>query len=74
MNIFTINSPEQAITIDKLKNCGCDVIQVSSGLLCKTSKSMDELKSELAGATIAELDRSDPDLSKDAKIFAGITD
>ena len=74
MNIFTITSPEQAITIDKLKNGGCEVIQVSNGLLAKTSKSLTDLQKELENATVTELDRNDPNLSKDAKVFAGISE
>lgn len=72
MNIFTVNSTEQAITIDQLKNAGCEVIQVSNGLLCKTTKSLSDIQKEVSGAQVAELDRNNPDLSKDAKVFAGI--
>lgn len=73
MNIFTVATTDQAITIDKAKNCGCEVIQVSNGLIIKTSKSLSEIQKELTDATIAELDRNDPELSKDAKLFAGIS-
>ena len=72
MNFFTVSTPEQAITIDKLKNCGCEVIQVSNGLIVKTSKSMSEIQNELGNANVEKLDLTDPGLSKDAKVFAGI--
>lgn len=72
MNFFTVSSPEQAITIDKLKNCGCEVIQVSSGLVVKTDKSLQDIQKEIGDATVGELDKNDPELSKDTKVFAGI--
>lgn len=72
MNFFIVASTEQAITIDKLKNGGCEVIQVSNGLVVKTSKSMSDLQKELENATVQEVDRNDPELSKDAKVFMGI--
>ncbi len=71
--IYQVNSPEQAVLIDKIKNSGCEVIQVSNGLLVKTSKSLSELQSILEGAIIKELDPNDLNLSKDAKVLAGIT-
>lgn len=72
MNVYIVNSPEQAITMDKAKNAGCEVIQVSNGVLVKTSKSASELQSVLEGAIIKSIDLNDPNLSKDAKVFAGI--
>ena len=54
MKVYTVNSSEQAITIDQLKNAGCEVIQVSNGLLCKTSKSLEDIQKEVTGAQFAE--------------------
>jgi len=72
MNFFTISTTEQALTIDKLKNCGCEVIQVSNGLVIKTDKSLNDIQSEIGDSIVKELDKTDPDLSKDTKVFAGI--
>lgn len=72
MNFYTVSSTEQAITIDKLKNCGCEVIQVSNGLVVKTDKSLQDVQKEIGDAIARDLDKNDPDLSKDTKVFAGI--
>lgn len=72
VNIYIVNGAEQALIIDKMKNCGCEVIQVSNGLLVKTSKSLMDLQGILDGAIVKHFDSSDPNLSKDAKVFAGV--
>lgn len=72
MNFFTVSSTEQALTIDKLKNCGCEVIQVSNGLVVKTDKSLQDIQKEIGDAIARDLDKNDPDLSKDTKVFVGI--
>lgn len=72
MNFFTVETSEQVMTIDKLKNCGCEIIQVSNGLVVKTSMSFSEIQTELENATVKELDLNDPNLSKDTKLFVGI--
>ena len=72
MNFFTVTTIEQAITIDKLKNCGCEVIQISSGLVIKTSKNLSEIQKEVENGTVLEVNRNDPDLSQDTKVFMGI--
>ena len=72
MNFFTVTTTEQAMTIDKLKNCGCEVIQVSNGLIIKTQKGLNDIQQELSDSIVKELDRNDENLSKDAKVFAGI--
>lgn len=72
MNFFTVSSTEQALTIDKLKNCGCEVIQVSNGLVVKTDKSLQDIQKEIGEAIARDLDKNDPDLSKDTKVFVGI--
>ena len=69
---FGLNSAEQNQIIDKMKNAGYEVIQVSDGLLVKTDLDLTKLKSELEGLNVSELDLSDPNLSKDAKVFAQI--
>ncbi len=87
MNVFSIKfgldaSSEQAMIIDKLKNAGFDVIQISSGLLAKSDKTLKVLNDELSSLSqklaISELDLNtaalDPELSKDGKLFAGIED
>lgn len=72
MNFFTVMTTEQAIAIDKLKNCGCEVIQISSGLVVKTSKSLSDIQKEVENATVTEVDKNDPELSKDTKVFMGL--
>lgn len=80
MNVFNIkfglSSGSQAQIIDLLKNGGSEVIQLSSGLLTRSEKNLSELQKELSVVSdqisISELDPSDPDLSKDAKVFAGL--
>jgi hypothetical protein len=62
--------------IDQIKNAGGDCIQVSDGLVAKSTLSLSELQRVLSegtqGLSLSILDTQDPQLSKDAKAFAGI--
>lgn len=65
-----ISSTGQAVIMDKLKSSGIDVIQSSSGLVCKTIAKLAELK-ELVGAEASQIHLLDStsDLSPDIKKF-----
>lgn len=76
------SSADQVMIMDKIKSVGHEVIQISSGLLIKSEKDLSRIKEELSPAldqaSITELDiqsaSKDSDLSKDARIFAGISE
>lgn len=48
MNYAITGTADQALITDKLKSAGAKVIQSSNGLICKTPRSLGELKSLLS--------------------------
>ncbi len=78
MNYYTIKygPTDQALIIDKLRNAGFELIQVSNGLVTKAQADLSELRKTLREiselATVEALDPKDPTLSKDARKFVGI--
>lgn len=65
-------SANQSQVMDKIKSSGADVIQISDGLIAKSTSPLDEILSEYAQEmTIEDADPSDETLSKDAKLFMG---
>jgi hypothetical protein len=65
-------SGDQASMMDKIKNAGGEVIQVSDGLVVKSDMDLAQLQSLLEEGSVSQIDYKSPELSQDTKVFLGI--
>lgn len=79
MKLFLIkmnSSGDQALTLDKLKTQGAEVIQTSDGLLVKSDQSLSGLENIIGSGTVTIFDskkaQEDPQTPKDVRVFAGL--